>query len=163
MNVFGTVAPIAGKPKVWEAAAMRSELSLARYARFFIVGTVVGLLTIGLRELIALALPSDTPLYYSLSVLVVYALGTLASYVLHHGFTFESSQDLRNVNVFLPFVFVGLVGAASTWALSLFFRYGLEFGEHFGRLDGAAAFALAAVLSSALTYMLNALLVFRRH
>jgi putative flippase GtrA len=127
------------------------------------VGALAGLLTIGLRELIALALPSDTPLYYSLSVLIAYALGTLASYVLHHGFTFQSSHDLHNVTVFLSFVVVGVVGAASTWALSLFFLYSLDFGGLFGRLGGAAAFAFAALLSSVLTYMLNALLVFRDH
>lgn len=142
---------------------MPCNFSLVQYGRFFIVGTVVGLSAIGLRELIAIALPSDTPLYYSLSVLIVYVLGVLASYVLHHGFTFQSSRDLHSVTVFLPFVVVAFVGAASTWALSVFFRYGLEFGELFGRLGGAAAFALAATLSSVFTYMLNALLVFRHH
>ena len=142
---------------------MLSKLSLGQYARFFLVGAAVGLSAIALRELIALALPSDTPVYYSASVLIVYTIGIAASYILHHGFTFRSDDNLRNPAVFLPFVTVALAGAASTWGLSLLFRYGLGFGELFGPLGASAAFALATLISSLVTYTLNALLVFRRN
>ena len=52
-------------------------LSFHQYKRFFLVGTGVGLLAIAFRELIAAALPADTPLFYSISVVVVYGFGIL--------------------------------------------------------------------------------------
>jgi putative flippase GtrA len=136
-------------------------LSLAQYKRFFLVGTAVGLLAIALRELIAAALPADTPLFYSISVIVVYVFGILLSYVLQHRFTFKVSLRKSNWRRLISFICVALIGALATWLLSLIFRYELGFDRTFGLLSGSLAFAVAAVSSSALTYTLNALLVFR--
>jgi len=136
-------------------------LSFDQYRRFFLVGTVVGLLAIALRELIAAALPADTPLFYSISVVVVYVFGILASYVLQHRFTFEVSLTKSDRRRFMTFIGVSLIGAVATWLLALVFRYELGVDQVFGQLSGSMAFAAAAVSSSILTYTLNALLVFR--
>ena len=137
-------------------------LSLDQYGRFFLVGTVIGLLAIALRELIAAALPVDTPTYYSISVIAVYVLGILLSYVLQHRITFKVRLGESNWRRLISFIAVALVGAFATGLLSLSFRYSLGFDRMFGRLSGALAFAVAAVSSSVLTYSLNALIVFRR-
>jgi len=137
-------------------------LSFHQYRRFFLVGTVVGLLAIALRELIAAALPADTPLFYSISVIVVYVFGIVLSYVLQHRFTFKVSLGNSNWRRLASFIAVALIGALTTWLLSLVFRYELGFDRIFGHLSGSMAFAVAAVTSSVLTYTLNALLVFRR-
>ena len=137
-------------------------LSFHQYKRFFLVGTGVGLLAIAFRELIAAALPADTPLFYSISVVVVYGFGIVLSYVLQHHFTFKISLGESNWRRLISFIAVALVGASTTWLLSLAFRYELGFDRVFGQLSGTMAFAAAAVTSSVFTYTLNALLVFRR-
>ena len=137
-------------------------LSFHQYRRFFLVGTVVGLLAIALRELIAAALPADTPLFYSISVIVVYVFGIVLSYVLQHRFTFKVSLGNSSWRRLGSFIAVALLGALTTWLLSLVFRYELGFDRIFGQLSGSMAFAVAAVTSSVLTYTLNALFVFRR-
>jgi putative flippase GtrA len=137
-------------------------LSLAQYRRFFLVGTVVGLLAIALRELIAAALPADTPLFYSISVIVVYVFGILLSYVLQHRFTFKVDLGTSDWRRLTSFIAVALIGALTTWLLSLIFRYELGFDRIFGLLSGSIAFGVAALSSSVLTYALNALVVFRR-
>jgi putative flippase GtrA len=137
-------------------------LSLDQYRRFFLVGTVVGLLAIALRELVALGLPADTPTYYSISVITVYAFGIVLSYVLQHRITFKADLRKSTWRRLSAFITVALVGALASWLLSLSLRYGLGFDKLFGRLSGSLAFAVAAVSSSVLTYALNALFVFRR-
>ena len=136
-------------------------LSFDQYRRFFLVGTVVGLLAIALRELIATALPADTPFFYSISVVVVYAFGILTSYALQHRFTFKLNLKDSRGRRLISFIAVAFIGALATWLMSLVFRYELGFDRTFGHLSGSTAFAAAAVSSSVLTYPLNALLVFR--
>jgi putative flippase GtrA len=137
-------------------------VSLSEYGRFVVVGAVVGLLAIALRELIAVTLPADTPTYYSISVIAVYVFGIVLSYVLQHRITFRVSLGESNWRVLISFVGVALIGALATWLLALLLRYGLAFDRIFGRLSGSLAFAVAAVSASTVTYALNALFVFRR-
>jgi putative flippase GtrA len=148
------------QPKVPPEPA--TTLSLEQYGRFFIVGTIVGLLAIALRELIAAVLPADTPKYYSISIIAVYVFGILLSYVLQHRITFRESIEESTWRRLTSFIAVALIGALTTWLLSLSLRYGVGFDNIFGRLSGSLAFAIAAVSSSVLTYVLNALIVFLR-
>ena len=62
------------------------------YLRYIIVGAVVGVLTILLRELFALILPADTPAYYALSVVMAYMVGIFCSYYGHRNVTFSARQ-----------------------------------------------------------------------
>jgi putative flippase GtrA len=138
------------------------RLSLQQYARFLLVGLVVGVIAVILRELISRALPADTPAYYSLSVIVVYAAGILLSFALHSRYTFGVGPRVESSGGLVPFTAVALVGALATWLVSLLFRYGLGFDRLFGDLSGSAAFAVGAVSASLLTYSLNAHMVFHR-
>jgi putative flippase GtrA len=105
-------------------------------------------------------LPADTPVFYSLSVIIVYAIGILLSFLLHQRYTFRiRSSSGRGLGLFFA---VALGGAGLTWLLSVLLRYGLAFDALFGELGGTTAFALAALLSSLATYAANGRLVFRR-
>ena len=143
------------------SASAIAGLSFRQFRRFFLVGTVVGVLAIALRELIAAALPADTPLFYSISIVGVYIFGILTSYILQRRFTFKLGPEESSGRRLISFIAVALIGALSTWLMSLIFRYGLDFDRTFGHLSGSMAFAAAAVSSSALTYTLDALLVFQ--
>jgi putative flippase GtrA len=137
-------------------------MSLTQYVRFLVSGAVVAVITIACRELIGSLLGADTALYYSVSVVLAYAIGIVLSFVINQRFTFQTTAASRDWSKFLVFVGIALAGMASTWALSLTLRYGLGLEAALGDISAGVAFALAALLSSALTYPLSALLVFRR-
>ena len=138
------------------------RLSFQQYVRFLVVGLIVGVIAVALRELITRALPADTPAYYSLSVIVVYAGGILLSFALHSRYTFGVGPRVDSSAGLAPFTAVALVGALATWLVSLICRYGLGFDRLFGDVSGSAAFAVGAVAASLLTYSLNAHMVFHR-
>ncbi|MGH8612099.1 MAG: GtrA family protein [Gammaproteobacteria bacterium] len=137
-------------------------LSARQYGRFFIVGVVVGTFAILLREVIARLLPAETTVFFSLSVVKVYALGIVASFVLHRRYTFRLMPAPNIGRELALFLAVALGGAVLTWLLSVLLRYGLAFDLLFGELGGTAAFALAALISSLATYAANGRLVFQR-
>jgi putative flippase GtrA len=136
-------------------------MSLGQYIRFVAVGAFVGIVTVAARELIGHLLPADSVLYYSLSVVIAYALGIVLSYVINQQFTFTNRGPGASSVSFLLFVVVALIGALSTWLLALLFRYGAHLGVLLGDWTAAVAFALAAVVSTLITYPLNARFVFR--
>jgi len=136
-------------------------MSFLQYARFLITGAVVAAITVGCRELIGRFLFADTPFYYSLSVVLAYVVGIILSFLLNQMFTFRRKATEGDWLQFARFVAIALVGMLSTWLISLGLRYGLSLDRYIGTLAAAAAFATAAFLSSAITYPLNALLVFR--
>lgn len=133
-------------------------LSPGQYLGFMFVGGVCTLISIGCRELVRLTLGDDGALRYSVSVLIAYGVGMVAGFSLNRRYTFDSPVKWT---AFPRFVLVGLVGMMSTLALSLALRPLLA---HLldPRLSGTAAFVAASLISSLLTYPLNALLVFRK-
>lgn len=135
-------------------------MSFAQYARFLFVGGIVGVLTIGCRELIAHVLASDTPVLYSVSIVCAYAIGIATSFALNSRFTFKASRSFDWYK-FARFIVIALVGMLSTWLLSLLLRYGLKLHVVFGDASAGVAFAVATLLSSLITYPLNASVVFR--
>jgi putative flippase GtrA len=137
------------------------SLSLGQYARFMFVGGFVGVVTVACRELLGHILHADTPQAYSLSVVAAYAIGLVLSFLINHRFTYNGPAAQRNWRKFAQFVAVALVGMLITWALSLALRYGLRLDALIGSLAKPVAFATAALASSALTYPLNSLFVFR--
>ena len=120
------------------------------------------MVTLACRELIDRLLAADTVLYYSLSVVLAYAVGVLLSFLLNRRFTFEKPGSDQGFSKFVLFVAIALAGLVSTWLLSLALRYGLGLQESLGEASAAIAFATAALLSSAITYPLSAWFVFRR-
>ncbi len=91
-----------------------------------------------------------------------YVAGIIVSYLLNRRFTFVTAGAPRNWSRFAPFVGVAMVGLLCTWLLSLGLRYGLPLQALLGELSATVAFAVATVLSSLVTYPLNALFVFAK-
>jgi putative flippase GtrA len=133
----------------------------SQYARFLAVGALVGGVTVGLRELIARLLAVDSAWCYSLSVVLAYLVGIVLSYILNRRLTFRQVGASTDPSAFAFFAAIALLGTFCTWAFSLLLRYGAHFNALLGGFAAAAAFALAAVISTLITYPLNARFVFR--
>jgi putative flippase GtrA len=136
-------------------------MSPGQYARFLLVGAFVGLASVGFREVIGRMLVADSAGYYSLSVVLAYALGIALSFILNRRHTFNQRDTSASFSSFALFVLIALLGAFCTWALSLLLRYGAHLNALLGNSAAAVAFALAALLSTVITYPLNARFVFR--
>lgn len=144
--------------------SVRLGAHASTYSRYFIVGAVVGVLTILLRELFAFLLPADTPVYYALSVVLAYAVGIVCSYFGHRNVTFYRGKPVGgDVQAFARFTVIAVTGLVATTVISLVIRYGLPIEAVFGRYTGTFAFALATFLASVLTYSLNSTFTFRGH
>jgi putative flippase GtrA len=137
-------------------------MSLIQYARFLAVGGAIGLICIGCRALIGFVLGADTAARYSISVLTAYAGGILLSFLINGRYTFKDVSGNPEWSSFPSFVLVAVTGLMSTWLLSVLIRYETTSWMALGRYSGTIAFAIATLTSTALTYPLNALLVFRR-
>lgn len=135
-------------------------MSIAQYARFLVVGAFVALITVAAREVIGHLLRVDTPFYYSVSVASAYIIGIVLSFLLNKQFTFNKTAE-AGVSKFLLFVLIAFAGMICTWLISLALRYGLKLELIFGKYSAAIAFATAALLSSGITYPLNAMLIFK--
>lgn len=135
-------------------------MSVTRYARFLLVGALVGILTVGCRELIGRILIVDTRLTFTVSVVLAYAFGITVSFLLNRRFTFDGQGTSHNAGTFLRFVAIALVGLVLTWLLSFTFRYAANLDAQIGPAAKPTAFAVAALLASLLTYPLNARFVF---
>jgi putative flippase GtrA len=135
-------------------------MSPRQYVGFMFVGGACTLISIACRELVRVTLGDEGMLRYSVSVLIAYGVGMVAGFLLNRRYTFNSAAKW---SAFPRFVLVGLVGMASTLGVSLALRPLLERIVN-PQWSGTAAFIGAALISSLLTYPLNALLVFRsRH
>ena len=138
-------------------------MSPVQYARFLATGAAVAVVTIGCRELIGLVLGGDDAVRYSISVILAYAIGIAISFWGNRRFTFQQLAAEQTGTKFAMFVVVALIGMLSTWLLSLALRYGLRLERFIGKPSSASvAFATAALLSSLITYPLNALFVFSK-
>jgi putative flippase GtrA len=138
-------------------------MSLVQYARFLATGGVVGAITVGCRELIGWLLSADNPARYSLSVVTAYAIGIVLSFIINRRYTFKDVGRIETGPSFLRFLAVALSGLLLTWLLSLTIRYETPWLiAGIGRYSATAAFAIATLISTAVTYPLNALVVFRR-
>jgi putative flippase GtrA len=135
-------------------------MSLGQYARFVIIGAFVGIVSVGCRELIGYLLAADTAWNYSVSVAFAYAVGIMLSFLLNHRFTFGGDDSSRNWRIFARFAAIAVVGLVATWLLALALRYGTHLDARIGSAAKLVAFVAAALLSSLLTYPLNARFVF---
>jgi putative flippase GtrA len=134
-------------------------MSFLQYTRFLTVGAFVAFITVGSREVIGRLLGADIPVLYSLSVLMAYAIGMLLSFLLNQKFTFNKAAT-SGWKTYIPFIGIALLGMLLTSLISLALRYGLHFESLLGKYSAAASFAGAALLTSCITYPLNALLIF---
>jgi len=134
-----------------------------QYSRYFIVGAIVGVATIGIRELIAVVLPADNPIYYTTSVSVAYCLGILMSYFGHRVFSFRGATVVGGTAGSLAtFSVIALIGLVSTAAVAALIRYEMPLERIIGAFEPTIAFAFATFISSFITYVLNARFTFLR-
>lgn len=127
---------------------------IPRYVRFLIVGGIVGLFSLAVRQVVGWLAGEATQADYSVSVLIGYAAGILLSFVLNRAITFNGGSWAK----FPAFVAIALIGMAVTWGLSVAIRFGLPL-EAFGAFAGTIAFGVATVLATGVTYPLNARLL----
>ena len=131
-----------------------------RYPSYLIVGGVVGIITVALRELVAFALAKDTPSTYAVSILVAYTCGIVLSFLGQARFTFRQRQQSKRHRRFVLFAFLAVSGALLTTGVARLIRYGLGFDELFGVVAPGLAFAIATLLVSIGSYAVNARFVF---
>jgi putative flippase GtrA len=109
----------------------------------------------------AAGLPADTPVYYSFSVILAYAVGIVLSYYGHRHFSFERRQLAKGTaRRFLQFAAIAILGLLGTTALSACIRYGLSVDRILGPYGAGFAFAVATFAASILTYGLNSVYTF---
>jgi putative flippase GtrA len=127
-----------------------------QYFIYCIVGAVIGLTAVIVRELLDCILPSEIPLYYGLSVMIVYAGGIIAGYYAHSKYTFRKRTVAGlHGRSFLVFILIAVFGMFLTAALALMFMYVLDFNRIFQQAGAAISFVIAVVLVSVVTYGLN--------
>jgi putative flippase GtrA len=136
-----------------------SHLSFRQYQRYFVVGSVIGVFALALREAIAWTLPADTPVYYSVSIIAVYAVAVVLSYAAQRSITFahKGGWSLAQLGAFTA---TALIGGVVTWLVALLVRYTLRLDQLLGPLSATLAFAVGAVTASVVTYLLQARFIF---
>lgn len=137
------------------------SISTNRYPKYAVVAIVAFIVTLGIRELLAAVLQTDTPGTYVSTIVVAYGLGVMANFELQREITFRGQVVGTHTRLFAGFVLVAALGAGITAAVAAILRYGGNFDELFGALGDTLAFGAATVVSSILTYRLNASWVFR--
>ena len=135
-------------------------LFLSQYLRYAAVALAALITTLLVRELVQLIVGVDTKMTYGLSILFAYTVGIVVNFSLQKRFTFQTAQNRNDAGAFLGFVMVALVGAVTTFLAAFFLRYGLGLDRVAGSGAPTIAFLGATVVSSFLTYALNACYVF---
>ena len=138
------------------------ELML-RYSKYAVVGAVVAVIAIGIREFVAILLPNDTPFYYAFSIFVAYLCGFVLSYFGHKYISFGHVRQLafshgRSISAFLS---IALLGMVVTMLVSLAVRYLLPMDRIPGGFGASAAFAVGVLIASVATFWLNRIYTFR--
>ena len=105
-------------------------------------------------------LPADTPVYYTISMVLAYGLGIVINFTLQHSITFRMRREDKNARMFTGFVLVAIAGAGVTALVALSLRYLGNFDLLFGTYSGTAAFVAGNIAASVVTYWLNARHVF---
>jgi len=135
----------------------------ARFCQFlvyFVIGGVVGVVSIGIRGVVALLIP-DTPTWYAASVGIAYGASIMLSFSLHRRITFAGALDGRGtVAPLSKFGIIAMIGLIASTLLAPAIRYGLRFDALFGGRGAFVAFVLACLLVSVISYLLNALFTF---
>lgn len=135
-----------------------------RYLLYLAIAGFVGVVTVAIRELIGLLLGNDTPMHYAVSVLVAYGCGIALNYLCQARFTFRmtSSAHLKTHSSwrFFTFAVVAIATSLLTALLSHLLRYHAGFDAALGSWGSASAFATAALITSIVSYSVNARYIF---
>lgn len=138
------------------------SMSQLGYIKYILVAGVVGVITIALRYIIGLLLGEDTAMNYAISGLCAYACGVSLSYFGQSRFTFRHTANTQSsLRRFVGFVLISISTSLLAVLLSNLLRYQLGFDMIFGLLSPDIAFAFAVLLTSLISYSLNAVFIFK--
>ena len=134
-----------------------------KYSKYAVVGAVVAIVAIGIREFIDILLPSDSPSYYTFSIFIAYLCGFALSYFGHKLISFSHIRQLAfsHRHSMIVFVLIALLGMLVTMLVSLTVRYLLPMDVILGSWAASFAFAVGVLISSIGTFWLNRAYTFR--
>lgn len=138
--------------------------SFSQYPLYFIIGGLISLFVIILRECLDRLISIESTRNYSASVILAYLIGIFMSFVLHSRITFYSDRPLtshQKVKQITSFFSNSLLSLVLTLLLSLIFRKILFLLPIPGNWINTLAFSFAALLTSIVTYLINKTIVFR--
>lgn len=133
------------------------HISIKQFSTYLAVGGLVGIITVAVREGFGLII-QDNASNYLISVLLAYALGIALSYCLHKFFTFSSTlkQNQNNRFNFICFTAIAIGSLMLTGLFSMLFRYGLHLDLWSPHYAAMIAFIGASLITSVVSYCLNA-------
>lgn len=143
---------------------MKSKLInvFSRYPTYFIVGGCVTLIVVILRDIIGRLL-NKSAWEYVLSIIAVYTIGIILSYVCQSRFTFTTQQKHKRSfkYKFTSYTIVQLVGMGVTITFSLLFRWLLFPFTILAGVRDTIAFIIASLIASVVTYTVSKMHIFK--
>ncbi|NES98127.1 MAG: hypothetical protein F6K32_23635 [Desertifilum sp. SIO1I2] len=130
----------------------------SRYPLYFLIGGIISLFVIVLREFLERFISTASTSGYSLSVIVAYGIGNLLSFILHSNITFYTpyKQTIKQkIKQLLAFVANSVLSLILTIILSVTIRQLLFLLFPSGGWINTLAFGSAAIGTSIITYLLN--------
>jgi putative flippase GtrA len=134
----------------------------SRYPTYFIVGGGVTLVVVILRDIVGRFL-NKSAWEYVLSIIAVYTIGIILSYVFQSRFTFASQQKQpRSFKYkFTSYTIAQLVGMGVTIGFSLLFRWLLLPITILAQVRDTIAFIMASLIASVVTYTVSKMHIFK--
>ena len=132
---------------------------LRSFGRYLGVATLVGLITVGLREALGALFP-QAPGQYAWSMLLAYGVGVVLSYLAQGRLTFGALGHRPSPQGLGGFAVVAVMSAALTALLAYVLRFGLPLEQRLPNLAAPLAFAAAALLVAPVSFLLGRHVVF---
>ncbi|WP_218081007.1 GtrA family protein [Anthocerotibacter panamensis] len=132
----------------------------ANYPTYFVVGTSIALFTIGVRQVLGWCLGDSHALGYILSMVVAYSLGIILSYIFQRRFTFTKRRGRTPGLERVLYVGTALLGMLLTVVFSLGLHSFLALVPILPEVHNNLAFAVAALATSVITYLINKFITF---
>src|SRR6476469_5116690 len=108
------------------AALNESRASAIRaYGRYLMVAAVVGFVTVGLREVLGLVIPS-VPGHYAWTMVLAYGVGVVLSYLAQARFTFGATGHIPSRMGLDNCAVLAVLSALLTAMTAYLLRYGLS-------------------------------------
>ncbi len=130
-----------------------------QFFKYMVVGAVIAVIAIGIRELLALLMP-DTPWAYAVSILIVYGFGILSSFELQQKVTFGHIPAPLRRKKFRRFLVISISIAFFATTFAHYLRYELGLGGLSGKYLPTVAFSITVLTTSIASFVLNRLFVF---
>lgn len=135
------------------------SLSFSQYGRFLVVGAIVGVASLAMREALGWAFGDEGPFDYSVTVIASSTFGVLLSFSINRAVTFSRGGRKAGWSKFPAFAAIAVLGVVLAWVFSVALRFGLPLTNWLGVLADSAAYAGGTVLASMFTYPLNGVLL----